>query len=397
MKQYNRWMSAATQTWQRQINKYWFNCKKNENIVIVPSNKNLGPAVIDTATYINRALKDHLLDTKNYRRLTESEADIHLQTLFHSILDITDRICDSLEEQMDPKQSTQRYFNRMYKCSTDETGACKKPEDMNHGTFYLMPKVHKTPCQTRPVGSQSGSLLEPLARWLDTQLQLVLPLCTSYFKDGRELQQALKQLKWVPADAKAMYVNIDTDHGLWVLHQWFDLHQKELPHNLATVHMLLETLELIMRNNLFTFGDTWWIQVSGTAMGTSPALLYATIYYLYHEETQLLPHWETFQLLLYVRYIDDALIIQRGNGVLFSAFTDAMNSFGEVGKRLEWEATEPGKSVAFLDFTIYFDADGNLATKTYQKGMNLYLCLPPTSAHTPSIFQGMVYGMIRRY
>ena len=106
----------------------------------------------------------------------------------------------------------------------------------------------------------------------------------------------MKQLGQLPedttihsADAKAMYVNIDTDHGLWVLRHWFDLHRMELPNNLAPVDLLLEALEIIMRNNSFTFGDTWWLQISGTAMGTSPAPPYATIYYSYHEETQILP------------------------------------------------------------------------------------------------------------
>ena len=63
-----------------------------------------------------------------------------------------------------------------------------------------------------------------------------------------------------------------------------------------------------------------------------------------------------------------------------------MNSFGKEGKRLEWEATEPGYMIVFLDFTVYFDADGNLATKAYQKGMNQYLYIAPTSSHTPLVF-----------
>ena len=40
---------------------------------------------------------------------------------------------------------------------------------------------------------------------------------------------------------------------------------------------------------------------------------------------------------------------------------------------------------------------GQLVTKTYQKPMNLYLYLPPTSAHNPAIFKGMIYGMLYRY
>jgi len=46
--------------------------KQNTNIIIKPSNKNLGPAVMDTSSYITQVLKEHLL-TKDYRKLTRED------------------------------------------------------------------------------------------------------------------------------------------------------------------------------------------------------------------------------------------------------------------------------------------------------------------------------------
>jgi hypothetical protein len=106
-------------------------------------------------------------------------------------------------------------------------------------------------------------------------------------------------------------------------------------------------------------------------MGTSTACAYATIYYSYHEETQLLK--PQHHLLFYHRLIDDAIIIQAappGPPGAYANFLKDMNSFGEPGRRLEWEATTAGGFVDFLDFTIILRR-GQIKTRTFQKVMNL--------------------------
>jgi hypothetical protein len=275
-----------------------------------------------------------------------------------------------------------------------------------HSKFYILPKVHKTPWKTRPVISQSGCLLENLSKWLDSELQRVVHLCPSYFKDSWELLDLLKSLDTLPedayifsADAVGMYSNIDTDLGLSTMKKWFELHRHELPPGFDP-DAILRGLELVMRNNVFEFGNTLWLQLVGTAMGTSVACMYATIYFSYHEETGiLLP--TTFQgqgkLLLYKRFIDDAIIIFTATRrfLCHTLFLQKMNEFGEPGKRLVWEATNPGKSVDFMDLTITLQPDGRITTATYQKPMNLYLYLPPTSAHSPALQQSIIFSALK--
>jgi hypothetical protein len=43
------------------------------------------------------------------------------------------------------------------------------------------------------------------------------------------------------------------------------------------MELFLEILEIIVKNNIFSFGDSHWLQLSGTAMGTPTACLNATV------------------------------------------------------------------------------------------------------------------------
>ena len=60
--------------------------------------------------------------------------------------------------------------------------------------FYLLPKVHKTPSATQLVVSVVCSVLEPLSKWVDIQLQRVIHLCPVYLKDSWHLLNKMKNL-----------------------------------------------------------------------------------------------------------------------------------------------------------------------------------------------------------
>ena len=64
---------------------------------------------------------------------------------------------------------------------------------------------------------------------------------------------------------------------------------------------------------------------------------------------------------------------------------------------LDWKVSELTKSVDFLDLTITINDDGFVETRTYQKEMNLYLYIPPSSAHPPGCFKGLIFGNLLTY
>ena len=67
----------------------------------------------------------------------------------------------------------------------------------------------------------------------------------------------------------------------------------------------------------------------------------------------------------YQRLIDDAFVVFKDEGNNFQALQDLMNDFGPEGKRLEWVATKPTTSVAFLDLTVRITDFGEIAITTF--------------------------------
>ena len=63
-------------------------------------------------------------------------------------------------------------------------------------------------------------------------------------------------------------------------------------------------MSLVMHSNLFEWGDCYFLQLLGTAMGTSAACMWATIYFAVHKNLVLLPKYGQ-HLLVFRRFIDD--------------------------------------------------------------------------------------------
>ncbi len=142
-----------------------------------------------------------------------------------------------------------------------------------------------------------------------------------------------------------------------------------------------------MKNNIFSFQDTYWQQLSGTAMGTPVACAYATVTYGHYKNSEILPTFSS-NLLYYRRYIDDVFGIwipsSTGNNLeTWEAFKKKLNNW----RALEWVIEEPSKKTNFLDLTLQI-SNSKIITKNYLKDMNVYL---------PSCLKGLITVELCRY
>jgi len=365
-------------------NKILNNLQVDNDLIVCISDKNLGPAVTERNTYIKKGFTDHLYDKKTYTYLTLAETHLSLLNNKKQLEKILRQHSNSLS------LAEKTYFQRsLYK---------------NHRIpqLYLNPKVHKQTkngeWKTRPVISCCGSYIEIYSKWIDYHLQKLKNYIPSYLKDSFTLLDDLNNLPPLPLqaklgtiDAKSMYTNIDTDHAIHTLKSWFQKYHNELPLNFPT-EMILKCLNIVMKNNIFQFGDTHWKQNTGTAMGTSCACMYATIYYAYHERNHLLKKYKN-NIIYYRRYIDDIFVIWNPIPTphTWENFTNEL-TYGT----LEWAPATYGKRATFLDLNLWIH-NNKIETKTHQKELNLYLYIPPTSSHPPATLKGLIHGSLRRF
>jgi len=150
-----------------------------------------------------------------------------------------------------------------------------------------------------------------------------------------------------------------------------------------------------MDNNIFSYENSYWIHLSGTAMGTPVACAFATISYGQFENTTILTTFAQ-NLINYKRYIDDIFNIWlppvHNKDTTWAAFTETLNNWG----KLQWVIHNPSLKSTFLDLNITIN-NRKIVTSTYQKDLNLYLYIPPRSAHPPSCLKGLIYGELQRY
>ena len=372
------------------------------NITILSADKNLGPVAMDTTKYIDYAFKDHLSDTATYRRLSTNEAEVKLQQIRKNI----DYFLLSFEKGL-----CNHAYNFIQR-STNENKDC--PSYM-----YLLAKIHKTPLKTRAIISYSGSLCHGLAKWLSVELKKIITHMPYVATSSANVVRDISSRNWrsrsklFTMDAVSMYTNIHVGHALPVILNFLRTHklgkfiQKEEEINLGRLEF---ALKLVMENNVFKFGDTFWLQTAGTAMGTPPATDYATLYYAIHE-VDIIPLFP--EIRYYCRYIDDGFCIwtrdknnsEAEDAARFVHFKSVINDYGTDHEffieednplhPLEWTFSDRTDYSIFLDLQIKL-FNNRIATRIYEKELNLYLYLPAHSCHPPGTLKGLIFGFVVR-
>ena len=180
------------------------------------------------------------------------------------------------------------------------------------------------------------------SKWLDFWFQQLTLSIPTYLKNSDQLLKDISPLKFplhtrlFTTDAHSMYSSIDTDHAIRVITWWIkDLNRRGLLPLDFPVDAVLSAMRIIMKNNLFEFGDLFFLQLLGTAMGTFAAVMWAANYFAYHEVHTILPK-DGHLLLYFKRCTDDIFGIWIGSKLEWTLFAKGINSF----RILKWDIDE---------------------------------------------------------
>ena len=99
-------------------------------------------------------------------------------------------------------------------------------------------------------------------------------------------------MRVVIADANSIYANIDTEHALTILRLFLEELDREglLPLDFK-IELVIEAARIVMTWNIFEYGDCYFRQLRGTAMGTPAAVMWSIIYYWWHEKHVIIPKY----------------------------------------------------------------------------------------------------------
>jgi hypothetical protein len=134
--------------------------KSQQDFLIVPTDKNLVPSIIEKEEYIRTAMRDYLNVTANYKvlgNLHQVQATHHLKV----------SIVQWLKVHKDSISKSERKHIKQHLTNN------KSP----FGRFYLHMKVHKKKpnelIPSRPIASCPSSLLYPIGVFIDDKLKVV--------------------------------------------------------------------------------------------------------------------------------------------------------------------------------------------------------------------------------
>ena len=266
--------------------------KSNPNIKILPTDKNLGPALVST-DWVQAETLRHLHDELSYHKVTQQ--DWYANRL--NVINYREKLMTIYSRFISSRVA--RFLR-----SFDHFVSAAK--------FYVIPKIHKNPMVGRPIAASHSFITRPISTFVDELIKPKVHMPT-VLRDSGELIQLLENTVLpdgdcflVTADVASLYPNVDTKKALIAL----DLLLREA--GAPETPLLIQLARLVFENNFLSseFCPDIFHQKFGIAMGAPFSVTVANAF-MYHHEKDIVDHYSQY-LILYKRFVDDIFAIWWG-------------------------------------------------------------------------------------
>jgi hypothetical protein len=373
--------------------------KKQSKYVFCKADKGGCLVILNKVDY-NGLVMQHLNDTKTYSEVTNSMK-----------IDVKAKIT----------QFVSQYENLL---RADEKNYLLNIGS-GHSIFYILPKIHKSEIlentiknddneyihvgscpndlSSRPIVNNIHSPTANISHFLDKVLAPLIDKIPGYIKNSYDLIKKLPKKvqfnsKFINLDVVSLYTVIPKDYGLMAI-EYFLTKYPCLIESRFSKQFIFDALNLVLNNNFFEYSRRFYLQLTGTAMGTPVAPKYASLVMAFLE----LQIKETCQLYFgykitasifhyYWRYLDDILIIcdlqENDIMTLIYIFDHAHPSF-------KFTTSISSSSCHFLDIFIYTQ-NFKIYTDIFYKPTDSHQYLHFYSNHPRHIKRNIPYCLAKR-
>lgn len=359
---------------------------ESNQILMKITDKNLGIAAISRSWYLEQC--DRLLsDAKTYDQVCLDEVLETRKIAMERIVQIID-------------QSNTGEDVRNFLLSSSELTSI--PE------FHGIPKVHKTPWKLRPIVPCHSWVTRRASELCDYALRTFHRKWFPWVVDSsREVIRRMEQTTvkrneavWmITGDVESFYTNVDVSNTIKVLREGLD--DLDLSHGVDPI-TISHLVEVVMWANCFGFNGQYFRQKHGIAMGTAcaPAFANSNLGTLEIQVEEIVNHRDNKDgLVLYLRYIDDILMVFKGTETARDCFLEKLSSKLQPFT-ISWNIESTSSCTSFLDIEFFFEGrfgDLGLQSRVFRKRLNRHQYIPWSSAHPLSVKRAFVKAELTRF
>ena len=247
-----------------------------------------------------------------------------------------------------------------------------------------------------PTERLSGHLCKRLSPHLEDVASLV--------KNSIQLVEVLESLDLsadpdiilVSLDVESLYPSIPQEPGIEMVLQRVCPTTPPTSKSNNFKNMLREFLKIVLGDNHFTFNNNYYDQIKGVAMGTRCAPQFSNLFLASLEE-KALASWGGTKPKLWARFLDDILMLWRGNMEELHLFHNHLN---EQMSSIHFTMESSYQRAVFLDLEISkdnrFKEKRLLDVSLHVKNTNPQNFHHFSSCHPPATFTTIVSGEIIR-